>query len=58
MVFMAAVATAVVVVGVGRQTAGHRQAATRPQGARQRAVAEGNDATFQLSHPAAIERAC
>jgi hypothetical protein len=59
MVVMAAVAaaTAVIVVGVGRETAAHRQAATPPQGARQRAVAEGNGATFQLSHPAAVERA-
>jgi hypothetical protein len=53
MVFMAAVAaaTAVIVVQVGRQ------AASRPQGTRQRPVAEADDAALQLPHSAAIERA-
>ncbi|RLS79383.1 MAG: hypothetical protein DWI03_01915 [Planctomycetota bacterium] len=59
MVVMAAVAaaTAARLIRVDREAAGHRQAATGPQGARQRAVAEGDDAALQLPDPAAVEPA-
>jgi len=59
MVVMAAVAaaTATRLIRVDREAAGHRQAAPGPQGARQRAVAEGDDAALELPDPAAVEPA-
>ncbi|MFM7035027.1 MAG: hypothetical protein ACKOYJ_07575, partial [Planctomycetia bacterium] len=52
-----AAATAARLIRVDREAAGHRQAATGLQGARQRAVAEGDDAALQLPDPAAVEPA-
>jgi hypothetical protein len=59
MVIMAAVAaaTSARVIRVGCEAARHRQAAARPQGARERPLAERDDAVLGLADPATVEPA-